>query len=74
MLNIIVDIIFMSNVNVSTAFSVALGVAAGIAFVEHYISKKSEQKWTAYFSSQLSFESLVACPLHVNYAPVMITL
>ena len=44
MVNILADLIFKPNINVVTSFSVALGVAAGIAAYEHYSRKKSEQK------------------------------
>ena len=44
MVNILADLILKPNINVVTSFSVALGLAAGIAAYEHYSRKKSEQK------------------------------
>ena len=40
-INLIADIILKPQINILTAFSVALGVAAGLAFIENYMNKKS---------------------------------
>ncbi|WP_368658511.1 hypothetical protein AB3Z07_03425 [Metabacillus halosaccharovorans] len=42
--NLIINAIFKPSLNVLTAFSVALGTSLGIAFVEHYIAKRSTGK------------------------------